>query len=522
MDELRINLMDHDRTLHTVADTALGLAMVAALSAEPETVGEMPLALARYVQPVPADLLDDWQPGLCEEPWDEGLLIIDLAARMLVYEPEELEILSRGQIALQLHGGLTDTWLPFSLPFDWLVRTRDAQWREVAERRRAERGSRPRLDAREVLYGKVCSHVAEACLAADDTSDETVRAIHAEWLLTPREDLAGRSPRELLLEHREEIDSDLQRQADMWTRLGEAPPGLERQATAYRFAGFGTHENVLYYQLVRHLLSEGLFEARRRRQRTLPELTRRLERRKREWLQTPQEELSFLSPADVIDRERRRLPMLANHDHILDDDCPICQMMAEDPTPSFWFLDGCNMDDEYAFSFCASKDEWEAEQARWREWSDARSASSRGDSSPDHPLDAQDDDPLAPSGRVWRSSYFNPDFLDTVSPKIGAQVLLFDLGAKLGELGEDLQSDDHERQLARSLMTHFANLRSALADGSRWQLDVVRRQFENALAQIGAGRSDLHAKTRDFLRQLDVLLETSSRFLPDAAATRDG
>src|SRR5829696_8261451 len=50
------------------------------------------------------------------------------------------------------------------------------------------------------------------------------------------------------------------------------------------------------------------------------------------------------------------------------------QMMRELPGPMFWHLDGCNMDDDFAFSFHCTREEWEAEQRereefsrRWRE-----------------------------------------------------------------------------------------------------------------------------------------------------------
>ena len=38
--------------------------------------------------------------------------------------------------------------------------------------------------------------------------------------------------------------------------LGECPPPLSHESAAFRFGGFGTHENVVYYDLVRHLVWE--------------------------------------------------------------------------------------------------------------------------------------------------------------------------------------------------------------------------------------------------------------------------
>ena len=46
-------------------------------------------------------------------------------------------------------------------------------------------------------------------------------------------------------------------------------------------------------------------------------------------------------------------------------------MLARDAAngePTFWHLDGCNMEEEFAFSWCVTIQEWEAEQRRHEEW----------------------------------------------------------------------------------------------------------------------------------------------------------
>ena len=68
---------------------------------------------------------------------------------------------------------------------------------------------------------------------------------------------------------------------------------------------------------------------------------------------------------------------------MVDEDCPICQAMAEDlETPVFWHLDGSGMDDRFEFSFWETRGEWEAERREWeefsrkfdREWEERKSA----------------------------------------------------------------------------------------------------------------------------------------------------
>jgi hypothetical protein len=52
------------------------------------------------------------------------------------------------------------------------------------------------------------------------------------------------------------IDADLHSRGLQWSFRGEPAPCLASESAAYRFAGFGTHEVVVYYELMRLLLSE--------------------------------------------------------------------------------------------------------------------------------------------------------------------------------------------------------------------------------------------------------------------------
>ncbi len=77
----------------------------------------------------------------------------------------------------------------------------------------------------------------------------------------------------------------------------------------------------------------------------------RLESVREAWLDTPDPEFHGRTPRSIIARERARLPeAVFGKDAVIDPDCSCCQMMAELPGPTFWHLDGCNMDDEFAFN----------------------------------------------------------------------------------------------------------------------------------------------------------------------------
>jgi len=60
---------------------------------------------------------------------------------------------------------------------------------------------------------------------------------------------------------------------------------------------------------------------------------------------------------------------MSGKDAVIDDDCPVCQAMAEDLGPYFWHLDGSSMDDQFEFSFHQTIEDWEAERREWEEFS---------------------------------------------------------------------------------------------------------------------------------------------------------
>jgi len=159
-------------------------------------------------------------------------------------------------------------------------------WRTVARQRRCERQANPAFDTRAVLYEKVISFIVQRCFAArggseDDHGvwtapshwqwrelprrgaagdtprvDDAVAEIHAQWLMTPRDDLRGQTPRDVLHAQRSRISEQIQDREHQWTRFGQSPLPLWRESTAYRLGGYGTHENIVYYDLLRHLIHE--------------------------------------------------------------------------------------------------------------------------------------------------------------------------------------------------------------------------------------------------------------------------
>jgi hypothetical protein len=446
MSEVKLNLVDAEKLLHGTIHGSVADTCVAALSAEPETIAELEAALVRYIKPRNANGYFSWfsstqcptkvcltDPGsspdssessfraaLDTEPWDAGIVVIDLAARIVACESTYSQPGPEGEVFYHDGQALTEIPILYRVPNDWLfVNSTDAyQWSR--ERRLCERAAKPACDFRPILFGRpllrfivnaylslpfetptALASPGELASCDDEQRQEAltkkISAIHARWLLTPRADLRGESPRDVLLAHQDFIEFDLHTRSLQWSLQNEGPPCLAKDSFAYRCAGFGTHEWILYYDLVRHLL-HSLFELQPTadvgRDEDVNQLLTTLDQIKNEWLESPQADLDGRIPAILIDNERKRLPQaMRPHDMIIDDDCPMCRMFGDETSPlgmgvGFWHLDGSNMEDDFAFSFFKTRQEWEVENRRREEfnkefdrrWAEREQRTARGES----------------------------------------------------------------------------------------------------------------------------------------------
>lgn len=143
--------------------------------------------------------------------------------------------------------------------------------------------------------------------------------------MAAREDLRGQSPREVLLAKKDFIDSDLHSRELQWSFTGECPPPLPRSANAYLRAGFGTHEIVLYYELVRVLLAECFERVRSEKEISLKAMAAHLRQIKTAWLDAPDGESGGRTPSQMIESERKRVNLIMSAREILiDEDCDVC------------------------------------------------------------------------------------------------------------------------------------------------------------------------------------------------------
>jgi len=443
MSEIKLNLLDSHILLTATVHGSVGDALVAALSAEPETIDELETALKRFekCESIPASSLRRRARGpIDEQPWDAGILVIDLPARIVACESTYSLPTRKGKV--DYHNGTQSTGFPlgYLLADDWLFSRSIENYQARCDQRIKEREACAPLDTRSILYGEpLHKFIVENVQLLDAIAKrkrkrhrEGVVDIHRRWLMTPCDDLNGRSVREILFSKQELIDFDLESRMLQWSFFLEEPPSLSNESHAYRFAGYGTHEWVMYYYLVRFLLWEAVdlkidlarhanhvrsshccrasavispldrlspsdtfavaassieklsppetdslnpesTSSFRNAKPTNVQLIAYLAEQQVQWLSRPNQELDGYIPAEVIDNERRRRPeAMSGRSMVVDEDCYCCKMMGDESEAGlgiyFCHFDGCNMEDEFAFSSCATMEEWEAEQRKFEQW----------------------------------------------------------------------------------------------------------------------------------------------------------
>ena len=373
MSSIRLNITDAGQAINGEVHGSFGDTVMAALTAEPETIDELSLAFARFVKPLSATSPFVWfQKGENFEPDDAGVVVIDLAARVVAADSSYSEPSAEGNVRVEDDLSVDDVLIPYRLSDDWLCVYSIPEYEGVRAKRRDERAAFKPPDVREVLYGgALLEFIARELFVARDSDDEELFAeIHAKWLMTARADLRGQTPREILLAKRDFIDSDLHSRSLQWSFTGACPPPLPLNSNAYARAGFGTHEIVVYYELVRCLLEECFAWLRADAKFSVNAAVEHLEQLKAAWLDAPNRDFSGRTPSHIIEWERRRMNLtMSATEYVIDEDCDCCQaMMTDFDTPTFWHLDGCNMDDRFEFSFHMTRAEFAAERKRWEEF----------------------------------------------------------------------------------------------------------------------------------------------------------
>lgn len=413
MSEVAFNLIDAERSIHAHIHGSDGDRIVAALAADPCTLEELDVALGRYRARRPdQSFLAHWRSGVTHEPYDAGIVSIDLVGRVVAYESTYSHPLHTGEVRWDGEQGPDgDIYLAYHLDDDWLMIDNIDQFEHRAQSRRAALQQQTPLDVRAILYDKLpefvvtqlSEYLAELRHLDIIGIDNLVQQIHTDWLMQPRDDLAGDCLRSRMIDHRHHhVDMDLQFQQFRWSILRCPPPGVARSSHAYKYGGFSTHELVLYYDLVRELLHFACDRFGSYSTNAVDPVAEieRVQKHQQEWWHQPNGEYMGRTPAAIIDRARRRVPEAMSAHEVLHDDCAICQAMAEDEDMfgiGFWGLDGCNMNDDFVFSFYPTREEWDQKQRELEEFNrkfNAEQAARKSDDPPpwDDEIPFEDDE----------------------------------------------------------------------------------------------------------------------------------
>lgn len=485
MKKIMLTICDSERAIHDVSHGGVIATMVPALGADPETIAELERALRRHVSSNRhARHLRNWSVGTAYTPAADGICMIDLPGRLVAYEWNCPEIGTSGVFECKVAPSNEVRSYPYYLSAEWLLKKGVDDWDTLVDQRRQDRAERFLPGARDVLYNEVIKHIVDACLAARGTDAETsIVDIHRDWLMTPRSDLHGQTPRQVIMADLQHIEMDVQLLAMRMAETGEVPPTLERTSHAYRYAGMGNHEWILYYDLVRFLITEGQNQVRDNPHAVPAALQQRLEQLAQEWLAIPKEDYHNHSPAELVDKERRREPLvLSGSAAVVDHDCPLCQMMADDMGPCFWHLDDSHMEHEFVFSSCQTLDQWDERQRQWQEMDRRIKADSDVISRENTKFSTVLGPPqhAEPSPPIWDRSFVDADPNDQSVPM---EFVLFGIGACLAELGMDLKKDAATAPLVAQLNRDFGNLRETIRDSHELVVPVVER-FRDNLNQV--------------------------------------
>lgn len=387
------------------------LTLIAVASEDPSSWNDVVLYWPRYRNPFVPEFVDAFSHRvvdreLAEESIDDWLppdkwVWVDMHLKRIVSGPGLEHADHKVNLSLTFADESSDHgfYLSICLP----------PWWEVAKDSPANIIHLPRNEPvevptahRSVLYGEaMIQYFAQRVLACvqseewhlngaefgDDRRHEFTVKIHKDWLLTPRADLDGQFPRQQLHGAHEWIDALSVHHEERFAQTGELV-AAPKEATGYEIMPIGSDEITEYFELCRAIISAGwtwylsnqAFLNFDDEQRCLESLVAFLHFSKHEWLVTADH---VYSPSDIIERARRRVPLLYNrpnepiagingvelrqHNNC---ECPVCLTKATRSTRHLPKLGGIHLhspgyhleqDGEWAFSSISDYEDWQME-----------------------------------------------------------------------------------------------------------------------------------------------------------------
>jgi hypothetical protein len=307
---------DESQTLAGVIDQEDAWLLLAALSADPESLEEVEAAIAHYRTEAGCGAAMGGKGELGLETLGMQIqtarvdpsgcdLAIDLPGRTVVVSrlwvqscgesvqrpgstktrdriDDGLKMLRAGAVLVDRMGQDRPVRLPYHIDPRWELRIGGNDWDRTVLQRRALAAQDPIASFRRILYGSAMrqflaeelwnlttsrqessrdtmggSHDAADLLGGPQGKEEAISLIHQKWLLRRREDLGCRSPRQVMTETIGAVDAMMEDRQIVWSATSRQPASVPRASRAFREALFGSNEWILYYDLVRCLLELG-------------------------------------------------------------------------------------------------------------------------------------------------------------------------------------------------------------------------------------------------------------------------
>ena len=528
-DKVVVGVLEKDGyRLGMSCDEDSAVTLIAVVSEDPASWADIAAYWPRYrTSQVPefADGLPiqpaDFSDVLAAIDHHESWLVIDLIQKRIM-TGRELDLIGRDQAFAMVvdESGKQHCPLSVHLPPWWELTEQTVP--NAVKQNRERAWSIPKVN-RKVLFGEAMIDDLAARMLRVVQSDpwrssgagenkqsryKFTLQVHREWLMTPREDLNGKFPRQMLHGGFDWIDHLVWAQQIRFQDGGEIV-AIPTDVTGYDEAPMGREEIVMYFDLCRELISTGwqwcienqigkedLAADRARKD----QLGNYLSVVKQQWLASPFEDGA--PPQFIIECSRRRVPHGPGVpivgieepppvEHMVDCDCPICEMMAEGIFgPCFEGIDGhhLELDDEFAFSLNETREEWEAQQAEFAEISasvDRRIAEREA-------CDELDPDELAP---VWSGQLHD-------GPLPGDSTGHLKLAFMLAEVVGILQTKGAASRDIKQLNEKFTRFRRS----DRKSLPMAGRELNEHLEKLAGCHPELISRAADLQSRIVELI----------------
>lgn len=513
-------------------DEDTGLTMLAVASEDPASWPEMVAYWSRYRTPVVVEFAESLAVRQCTKveaherlSGSDRWLWIDLTQKRIV-TGRGFMLVGRDQVYsmdADEHEGKQQSLLSVHLPPWWEFHEQSNP--DAISQPRSRPIVRPRPN-REVLFGEpliddLAKRIMEISRASRWATSDAARnerkrypfsvEVHRDWLMTPREDLSGACPRDMLHGGVEWIDRLIAGQR-LRCECGERLIAAPTNVSGFEDAPMGREEICAYFDLCRAVIEAGWSWCADRKSEVAVQqhagLRDLMMGVKNDWLNESREGLR--RPSFVLECSRRRVPCPSDAEveiigmetppptsHPQTCDCPICDMMADGLYGiGFESYDGhlLELDDEFAFSLCETEEEWKVQQQEFGRYAcESDELDSREDSATKAPAD--------PLSSVWSGPV--PDMPIPGDPK-GHLKLAFLLAEILSTLESQRAPGERISELNR-LFRQFREADPVALPGAGHRFNRGLQEIAESYPELVPRAADLQSRIDESLRQSSML-----------------